>query len=242
MESLEKIQNKRRINIFNKLQEDKTLLKMHVLGKSYERLTVVTDIRIKNGTPFFLLDFPDDFHQVVDDVKKSRIHFEFLGKDRIKYNFRTSGGEISGDKIYIKLPEVIERQQRRKHYRLSPPVGTKIYVRKNRLAFELNVINISLGGALCATINAKNRGGNGIELQPRNTLKNLSLVFSLETESLAVFVKKAVVKRIEKDPKTFRENCALQFVDVEKEEEKALNEFIYRFQREFLRNRPQTSI
>jgi c-di-GMP-binding flagellar brake protein YcgR len=238
MESLEKIQNKRRINIFNQLQEDKTLLKMRLLGKSYERLTVVTDVRIKNGTPFFLVDFPEDFHHVIGDVRNSRIHFEFLGKDRIKYNFRTSGGEISGDKIYIKVPEVIERQQRRKHYRLSPPVGTKIYVKTNAIVFELNVINISLGGALCATVNGKMGGSKGLELQPRNTLKNLSLVFSLETESLSVLVKKAVVKRVEKDPITLRENCSIHFIDIEKEEEKALNEFIYRFQREFLRNRP----
>jgi hypothetical protein len=53
--------------------------------------------------------------------------FDFVGKDKILYSFRTVVGRINGDDIWMEFPEFIERVQRRKFYRIAPPIGTKIY-------------------------------------------------------------------------------------------------------------------
>jgi len=45
MEEFNKIQGTNRLEIFKQLQKDKTFIKMHLLGKDYDRLTIITGIR-----------------------------------------------------------------------------------------------------------------------------------------------------------------------------------------------------
>lgn len=149
------IQGKRRFYIFKQLQKDKTFIKMRLSGKDYERLTIVTGIQTRKNTPFFLIDYPRGFKEVVSRVDVWKMRFEFIGDDNLTYIFRTSGGEISDDKILIRFPEVIERIQRRKHFRLETPFETKLHFEKKSIEFEMNVINISLRGVLAYSVEKK---------------------------------------------------------------------------------------
>jgi c-di-GMP-binding flagellar brake protein YcgR len=235
MEQSEIIKHKHRLNIFEQLEKHKTFVKMHVLGKKYERLTVVTGTYFNKNIPCFLVDCPHDFARVAADLDNCRIHFEFIGNDHLQYSFRTTVKEIVRDEILIRFPEVIHRFQRRKNFRIPTPLGTKLYVNGNRLKREMSVINVSRGGAF-GTLFRVEREAHLI-LNVGNKLRNIELAFPIERNVIRVQIKEALVKRVGKSSETDQNTCALQFTDINKNQEKILIDLIYRFQRDFLRRR-----
>jgi len=86
--------------------------------------------------------------ETIADVDSCHMLFEFVGNDNLFYNFKTTGKEIIRDEICIRLPEVINRSQRRKNFRMTPPLGTKICINENGSRLEMSVLNVSRGGAL----------------------------------------------------------------------------------------------
>ncbi len=237
MEEAEIIRHKRRFDIFKQLQNDKTLIKMVVLGRQYERLTVVTGTRFKKSIPYFLIDHPEGFTKAVANDDSCRIHFEFIGHDHLVYTFRTAGKEIIDSEICIRFPEGINRLQRRRNFRIAPPFGTKIYIIKNSGRLEMSVIDISRGGALGTPV----RPNGGAQYAPVFTigsnLRDIGLSVPFEEEAVRVHIKEALVRRLVKNPITYRDNCALQFTDIEKSQEKILKELIFRLQRDALRKK-----
>ncbi len=234
MEEAEIIRYKRRFDIFKQLQNDKTLIKMIVLGRQYERLTLVTGTHFKKKTPCFLIDHPEGFKQAVGNDDRCRIHFEFIGNDNLVYTFRTTGKEIIDGEIYIRFPEGINRLQRRRHFRIAPPLGTKIYIINNSIRLEMSVIDISRGGAFGAPASPYGEAQNDPVFTVGSIISDIELSVSFEEEAVRVHIKEALVRRLVKNPITSRDNCALQFTDIEKSQEKILHELIYRFQRDTL--------
>lgn len=237
MENFDKIQGKNRFEVFKQLQKNKTLIKMHLMGKDYDRLTIIIDLRIKKKESFFCIDYPKGFKEAVTNVDPWKIHFEFTFKDNIPHSFRTTGGEISEGNIWIKFPEVIERKQRRKHFRIEPPRDTKIHFNVNSIKMEMKVINISLGGLFGYFTGPE----KAIQLKPilkiGQTLNNLELAFTFQEKNSKVNINQALVKRVEKKDPTNIYHYAIQFTDIENKEKKTLKELIYGFQRHFLKNR-----
>lgn len=224
----------KRFNIFEQLQRDKTLLTLHIPRVDFDKLTIIIGTMTRDNIPFFLIDKPPGFDEAASDVKGIEIHFEFTGRDKVKYSFKTIGCEISGDKVHIRFPEIIERRQRRKHFRLEPPVNTKLHVAVNSSRYEASVISVSLGGALIV-FGEKNEKKPTLKIGQK--LNHIQLVFPSDKEDLRVHINRALVKRLGNAPVTGHFHCSVQFTDIEKNEEKMLNEFIYRFQRLFLRKR-----
>jgi len=236
MMDAEIIRDKNRFKIFRELERDKTLIRMHLLGHQYERLTVVTGIRNQQKIPFFLIDCPRDFKQTVAGLNDCRIRFEFTGTDKVNYVFRTSGQKFLDKEICIRFPEIIERIQRRSHFRLTPPLGTLLYINAKPTIRKMNVIDVSQGGVL----GALNKGVPMSEdplFKVGNNLKDIELIFPAEVETIMVQIKEAVIRRLGKDPATGRDTCAFQFMDIEKYTQKTLMELIYQCQRDLLRNR-----
>ena len=225
------IQGKNRFDIFEQLRKDKTLIQMSLLGKDYERLTIITGIQARKNMLFFLIDYPEGFKEAVSDVEVWRIRFEFIGNDNLQYSFRTSGGEFFGDEIWIRFPEVIEKIQRRKHFRIEAPVGTRFYFNKKSDSFEMNVINLSLRGALVYSVQKK------AILKIGENLRDVKLVFPSEKEGPMIHIKKASVKRMEKNSRMDRYTYGLYFAMIEKNEETALTKIIYELQRKLLQKR-----
>ena len=225
------IQGKNRFDIFEQLQKDKTLIQLRLSGKDYERLTIITGIRARKNALFFLIDYPKGFKEAVSDVEIWKIRFEFIGNDNLQYIFRTSGGEIFGNEIWIKFPEAIEKIQKRKHFRIEAPFGAKLHFEKRSVRFDMNVIDVSLRGALVNSVQK-----NAI-LKIGEDLRDVKLVFPSEKKVLMVRIKKASVKRLKKDPRMDRYTYGLYFAMIEKNEEKALTKIIYELQRKFLQKR-----
>lgn len=237
MTEAEKISGKNRFTVFRQLEKDRTLIRMHLLGKQYERLTVVTGIREYKKDPFFLIDCPQDFKSVTADDDDCRLRFEFTGKDNLKYSFRTSGKAFVKNEICIKFPKEIERIQRRRDFRLAPPLGTRIYINAKPAVREMTVLDISQGGALGAIAKQNKPVSEDPLFKVGNRLLDFELVIPAETETIMIQIKEAVIKRLGKHVTTGRDTCAVQFTDIEKEPKRILTELIYRFQRDILRSR-----
>ena len=225
------IKDKERFTILKQLEKDKTLIKMRLPGTDYERLTMITGIRTRKKENFFLIDNPKGFKEVVSRIDILEMRFEFVGNDNLLYVFRTSGGEISDDKILIRFPEGIERIQRRKHFRVETPFETKLYFEKDSVMFEMNILNISLGGDLAFSV------GKEAILKVGDEFRDLKLVFPSENEDMIVQVKMASVRRVEEEQGMNRFRYGFYFIEIGKSDKKVLNEVIYELQKDYLRKR-----
>ncbi len=234
MHNAQKISGNKAVTLLEQTQQDRIVVTMYLLGKNYERLTIITQIYTKDGITQLAIDKPGDFDKLVKNLEERKLRFEFTGKDKLHYLFRTLGGEVGGNEIFVPFPEFIERIQRRQQYRLEPPVGTRMHFVRSLDRHEMTILNVSEGGALICHVKGNPRKST---LQADNHLRGLSIVFPSDEETLKVNVLEAVVKRVTKDPHTNHYRYALQFVQLSKTERKTIAALIQRFEREFLRKR-----
>jgi c-di-GMP-binding flagellar brake protein YcgR len=234
MSDTEIIQGEDLLRLFRDLQKNKTVIRINILGRSYERLTMV--IGVLNRTPprYFRIDYPKGFERAVRDTSAWRMRFEFKGKDKIVYHFRTYGGYLSGKDIFIPFPHHIDRIQRRRCFRLDAPLGAKMVVARYAEKYEMTLLNLSEGGALVGL-------GKGSSRQPvfqeGDSLRHLVVLFQAEEALFRIPIEKALVKRLDKNPLTLRYQYALQFINLGPGERNDLRELIYLFQRDFLKKR-----
>ncbi len=234
LDDVERIYGNARLRLFRQLIQDKTVLRVFLLGKNYERLTIVTDLYREDNDYFIIIDYPYGFREAAGEDKAWRLRFEFTGKDRLPYVFRTRGGEFVREGVRLPLPEFIERRQRRKNFRLEAPLGTILTFTKDDKKYEANVINISIGGAL---VSLPRKSSSRPQLEMNEYIKSININFPSNEEKLLVHVREALIKRVQKDLERGQYLFAIQFTDIAREESNLLQELIFRFQREYLRKR-----
>ena len=139
--------------------------------------------------------------------------------------------------MIIRFPEFIERIQRRKHFRIETPYGSKLNFEVNSTRRELNLIDISLGGVFGVLARLKQE----IQMKPilkiGGVLEHIEMIFPVKEGEQTVNIKKAAVVRFEEDPQTAKHRYAFQFKEIKRHDQRKLKELVYRFQREFLQKR-----
>ena len=222
--------------IIEQLKNGKTLIRMKLIGKDYEQLSVINDIRKKGKIPFLLIDCPDGFSDLVQDASGS-FQFEYTGTDRLPYFFCSDIAQIDQNIIWVTFPDIIERRQLRKDFRVDMPPGAHMGFRKYGVKFNKQVINLSLGGSFGALIGNHDMIPPVLPITVGDTLTEIELIFQSKHFEQRVNIRKAVVIRFE-DNSLLRGLCyAIHFLDMDKTEEKALTELIYVIQREYLKKR-----
>lgn len=237
MAKFEKITGIAITKLFNDLIQHKTLLKLTLIDTDYENLTRVTGLANRKKTPHFVMDIPEGFEEAAADMGAWQIDFEFSGTDHIKYAFATFGGQIAGNRIYLKLPKEIERKQRRELFRLDAPAGTRLCFSKDANRIELEVINISIGGSLAALVQTNADIPESWPFAITQMLMNVALVFPAEIMRRPVQIEALKVKRIEQNSKTMRYEVGLEFCKISNGEQQRLTGLIYELQRQYLRHR-----
>ena len=237
MIDLENIRGDRIKKVFAELKNGKTLLKMRVVGKNFERLTLLTGTRKKFNKQYFLLDIPDGFQEAAGDKDEWKIKYAFTGKDQIQYTFDTTGGEYYRHQLCIRFPDVIKRNQRRKNFRLEAPAGTvaKLYIENQE--YQEKVFDVSLGGALIELKCLTDECQDNLPFQVGDFIENLRLILPAEPSEVIIDIKKAEVMRLDETDPLAKTCCGLKFIEVDKQQTEALTEYIYRSQRQFLKNR-----
>ncbi len=235
MEFAERISGVKAVEIFRRLEENRTPVRILVLGLDYDRLTIVTGIERREGRTFILVDYPWGFKDQVPESEGRGVRLEFTDKDRIPHSCRTEISDVGERDLWLDFPPFVERIQRRKHFRVEPPHGTRLLWSFGRSDHEAHVVNISLGGTL--VISPILSGHQAYELQAGNSLSGLRLVGEKGAGQVEIAIDKALVKRAEKSPDTDRMTFALQFVEMDRAEKQVLEEFIFYCQRRLLRKR-----
>jgi len=242
----ESIQGKDVVQVFKRLKDNRTLVKVHLPEKDFGRLTVVSDLWIKrrllsflnnHDEVYFRIDEPEGLVEALADLEDMRLKFEFSDRDRLPYSFETRGGEVDGGRIWLKLPEVIQRLQRRLYFRIEVPENTFVEFDLNGQRHKVNLENISLGGALAAVYQRRPNETDLPELVAGQTIDNLSLLFSPAQKGPVITITQAVVRRMQKDTRSKKHCLALHFDRIDPSEEKQLTRQIYKIQRERLSRR-----
>jgi hypothetical protein len=233
MSESEKIQNKKLLKLMEQLKQNKTLLSMRLVGQGYNQLTIITDIRKNKKASFFVIDMPRNFMDAVAEIAVWKIHFEFNGLDNLKHIFTTSGGKFFGKEIQIPFPDYVERFQRRRHFRISVPFGTKLFFMSGEVQWGINLINISLSGTLGSLSRLTKKDNKELILKKGDSLKNIEIVVSSDKErsERKVKIKESVVRRAEHDWQKGLDYYAFEFLDIRRGEKKTLTKIIYDFQR-----------
>lgn len=222
--------------ILEQLKNEKTLVRMKLTGQGYEQLSVINDIRKKDKRLFILIDCPDGFDNLVKD-SSGKLQFEYTGTNKLPYSFCSDIARIDQKIIWITFPELIERRQLRKDFRVDMPSGTYMGFKKYGVKFDKKVINLSLGGSFGALISSLNMPEPVLPITVGDTLTEIELIFQSKHFEQRVNIRKAVVVRLE-DNLLLHSLCyAIHFLDMDKAEEKALTELIYVIQREYLKKR-----
>jgi len=237
MAEYEKITGAAIPKLFEELRHQKTHLKVTVVDSDYEHLTPITALVNRNKMPHFVIDTTEGPAHVAAAIDLNQLHFEFTGKDRIKYSFRATGEKIDNNQIYVKYPREVKRWQRRELFRLNAPEGTKLRLPLRSVRYELDVIDISIGGTLAALVRTSS---HEFEIPPftnAQILEDIELVFPSEVMRQPIRIDKVQIKRSEMNSGKTGCDVAFAFQEISTDEKQRLTDLIYHLQRQALRNR-----
>jgi c-di-GMP-binding flagellar brake protein YcgR len=237
MAKSEKITGSAIPKLFEELLHHKTLLKLTVVDSDYEYLAPITALVNRNKVPQFVIDATEGLVQATTEIHPRHLRFEFTGKDHIKYTFRTTGEGIDNNRIYVKCPREVKRWQRRELFRLNAPEGTQLCLPQGTVRYELDVIDISIGGTLAALVRTSS---HNLEIPPftdAQILKDIELVFPPEIMRQPIRIDKVQLKRLKMNSEKTGYEVAFEFYKISTGEQQRLTDLIYRLQRQALRHR-----
>ena len=235
MQEYNTIESPKLQSVLQEVAEEQTLMRVHITGHDYERLTLITDMRNDAGVDLFCIDMPDGLPEALKKKPTTRLHFEFTGKDRLPYKFESEIKQVSAREVLLSFPDVIFRYQARNDFRIRTPGKTEIITDMEGTTIRLSVQNISLGGAFCHC-----RNHHKTVVETCQEIVNAALLFTLNDECVEVKIKKIELRRIEPlhRPKHF--GVAYEFTEMKADTKRQLTQLIYELQREFLQNRLKT--
>lgn len=234
-----KVQDKKLLDLFNTLIEKRVIISMNVVGAGFDRLTCITGLTQASEGNHLIIDAPEDFRDTVNGGGAWHLRFNFNGPDQLEYIFSTRGGEICEQGLKVPFPEYVERLQRRRNFRVTTLTGTQMHFRLKKIEGVLDLINVSLGGIYGVLIKHNFKFMRGSVLKQDQQVYRSHIVFPGDKAfpGDTIHVKRAEVKRVEHDQDSGFYRYALEFKELEQDEQKKLTQVIYDLQRRYLRYR-----
>ncbi|MCF8143868.1 MAG: PilZ domain-containing protein [Deltaproteobacteria bacterium] len=227
------IRGKDILNLIEQLQRERTLVNMRLRRTDMELLTLIDDIQASKKGEVFAVDLHADLREGLSSLDDASLKFEFTDSNKVPCEFTASPAEISDDRIWVLFPDVIYREQKREHFRIEAPLGTRVCFEKNGETYRLNVSDISMGGLL-VTVRIRERHQEILSVRER--LRDIEIVFPLDR----VQIRESVVVRQEERAPNHTVHFGLQFKAIDGNEKRALKAILYNLQREFLARRAGT--
>lgn len=222
--------------VLNELIQTRTLVRMKITGKDYEQLTLIHALRSRKGIRYFLIEHPVELQDVLIDYSGLPFQFEFTSPEGIPYSFNTLGDWMEDEEIWLRLPEMIERRQQRKNFRIEVPENTFLYFTHREEKFTLSLINVSLGGSLGLML-CKGVSPEHFQFEIGDIIEDLRLVFRNGPLTRQLNIRRAKVVRTEIDQNNLKMCLACEFLTIDKDNERKLTEIIFDLQRQLLRKR-----
>jgi len=206
---------------------------MRLHNTDLEMLTLIHAIQPSKKGHMFGVDLTADLKQRLAVAGDAALRFEFVDSNRVPCEFTASPVDVSNDTIWVLFPEVIYREQKREHFRIEVPLGTRFCFKKGAETCQMNVSDISMGGVL---VTRRVTGRREQVLSVGDRLRDVEIVFP----SHCLKVQEAeVVRQEERPPRTI--HFGIQFKSLDLDERRVLKHILYDLQREFLARRAGTA-
>jgi c-di-GMP-binding flagellar brake protein YcgR len=228
------------LRLLTELHQDKRPLKISWKDTDAEYSTQIADIRKRRRKLHFRLNAQEDFLATWESAVPQQLQFEFVDKENITYVFETGPAVLSRKAVWIAFPEFIRRYQRRSLFRLDAPPGTRLFFNIDDDHHKLLVINVSLGGTLGVIVSLTKQMEDELTQHKLKTLENVDLVFPAKEQKAqdsTVRIRSCRIKRQKKNPLTQKLEYAIEFVELDEDEQEKLTQLFYRWQRKYLRRR-----
>jgi c-di-GMP-binding flagellar brake protein YcgR len=229
--------NTAKLQILEEVKNNRLPVQVGLLDGDYDAMTHVNAIRQRRGKAYFRTESSRSFAAAIGREKNWRSWFDFFGKDNVQYVFRTTGWKVGGDGIWHKFPEIIERKQRRKYFRLELPLQTGLFLSVGSGQYKMTAIDISIGGILGELMDVEGPTGEDPPWRVGDRIKDIVLETDFERKSNRVHVQEGVLRRFDIELSSKKYKYAVEFAKMTKPEETALVELVYELQRKILKER-----
>ena len=233
MISYNNIEGNQLFDMFHRLIQEQTLLKVSLPGTDFESLTVLTATKSQDHQHFFQIDMPEGFSSASRQLPLKTLQFEFTGEGQLAHRFEAVFQDIKKTCIWLAFPESIQRFQMRNNFRIKVHRNSFAAVKaENEIALRMGIDNISVGGVYCYCPNRYKS-----LFQVNTQFEDMELNITTRRDCFLVQIEQAVVKRIEPwmRPKHF--GVAFEFLHIHKMARQHLIQRIYELQRDFLQGR-----
>ena len=223
------IQGNRVKDVLQSLILSGQLCKMEISRTPYCWLTLLTEVKEDKHGNLLLIDRVPDFEKAFSASRRQKVLVEYLENNTVPCNFISRVVRVDGQGIWVEWPEKIHRIQRRKFFRLRPPVGTEVvFYIKPEVEERGKVRDYSLGGVAFLI-------GKEVILKPGDQLKGLQLHIPDGENRLNLPIPLAVVRRAQADFFHGDTLYALEFLEYSEAAKKGFNQHIFEKQRSLLR-------
>ena len=230
----ENLRGKDALNLIEQVQRDRTLINMRLRKSGIELLTLIDDIETSKKGGVFAVDLTADMKVGLDSANYDSLEFEFLDSNKVPCGFTAHAAEITFDRLWVMLPDVIHREQKREHFRVEAPLSARLCFTKDTVNYMLNVSNISMGGILVTLRIGANRDRI---LTVGERIQDIQLAFPSDS----VQIREAVVAWKEEGVVGRSIHFGIQFTGMRIDQRRILKEILYDLQRAFLARRAGTA-
>ena len=237
MEFAEKITGEKIKETLLWVHQNNTFIEARFPHSDDGELTIISDIKTQKDDIYLVFEKPRHLTTALSGKKSESVEFQYTGTDNILHTFVVPNYILSSNEMWVKFPSEILRHQRRTAFRLDVPNGTRLIFEKNRTPYKIIVSNISLGGSFGTLLFFQKDTNDGIILQKEESLENLKLIVPALQDSKPVYIQKARLLRQKTNKTSGDQQYAIQFISINKQQEKLLTDIIYDLQRQYLKNR-----
>lgn len=229
----------KQLQLFEQLIAQKTIVSLAVMGTDYEQLTIITGLEQNANGGHLVIDTPSGFRKAVSGFDPWKLHFNCNGPDKVEYLFTTLGGAVGQQGLRVPLPKGVERLQRRRDFRVACLPRTALQFSAKKVNGIMVLKDVSMGGVFGDLVKHDGEHTKGTLLKESQRLIHIVIAFPAYGGNPVrmVKVRKAKVVRAHRKIDLHIDQYALQFLEIEPDQEAILRQAIYQLQRFYLQNR-----
>ncbi len=216
------------LGILEDLMESRVICTMEYPGTQYNWITYLLAMPENQSLRCLLVDRVRGFRNALERNPNRELFFEFKDRERVPFTFKTDVIEIRAQGILVEMPTLLQRNQRRRYFRVETPPATEMSFRNLEGKTEAGtVINLSGGGAAFL-----------LKVKPSlpvgHVLENVCLNIPQEKKNFAFQIPGATIRRIEKyDYNKFL--VAIEFTKIPEGIRKDVIAYVFERQRSIIR-------
>ncbi len=225
------------LQLLEELKNQRLPVQVALLNGTFDGMTHVNGIRKRRGMVFFRTESIRSLATAIGGEKEWQSRFSFFGKDNIEYVFRTIGWKVDSDGIWHRFPEIVERRQRRKYFRLELPLQTNLFLVVGSGQYKMTAIDVSIGGVFGELMDFDGATHKGPPWSVGDRVEDLALEVDYDGKSTRISIQAGILRRLDSESSNKKSAYAFEFVEMAKSEETALVDLVYDLQRKILKER-----